>query len=97
MGEDLPHPFFALAHALFGAATVRTLTGAFERRQQMIRLDRFDQVVVALLPHRTNCAVDRCVAGENHNLREGRERMQPRHDLDSIHFGQTQVDQRDRR
>ena len=62
----------------------------------MIGLHRLDQIIVAVLAHRADGAVDECVAGENHHLRKVRQLAQPAHELDAIDVRQTQIDEGDR-
>ena len=95
--EEQLRPLLALPQRLLGAAPLPALAGAIDRRQQLLGRHRLDQVVVGALPQRVQRALDAGVAGQHDRLRQLGQGRQPVDDLDAVHVGQLEVDQRHRR
>ena len=66
--EEELRPLLALPQRFFGAAPLPALAGAIDRRQQLFRRHRLDQVVVGALPQRAQRALDAGVAGQDDRL-----------------------------
>ena len=95
--EQQPRALLALAQRFFGVAPLPPLAGALDRRQQLVGRYRLDQVVAAVLAQRAHGAVDRGMAGQNHRLGQLGQRAQAADDVEAVHVGQPQIDQRNGR
>src|SRR5665213_1003810 len=66
--EDESQALLALPSSSLGKASLRSLPGAVDRRHQIIRRYRLDEIIVALLTQRAKSAFHRGVSGQDHDL-----------------------------